>query len=144
MDEHGRSDDTETSITSEFFHFKLPNLLVISGSSQAGKSVLASRIVKANKEIIKPVPQVIIWVYTIWQEDLFNQLKEWVPEIMFCNGLEEFHKIELSNNVNHLVVLDDCMTGVSDSTEMVNLFTRKVHHYRIFLIYLTQTLDRKS
>jgi hypothetical protein len=128
----------------DFFHFKLPNLLVIAGSSQAGKSVLASKIVRSNREIIKPEPQVIIWVYTVWQEDLFAQLRAWIREIRFCNGLEEFQKIELSVKVNHLVVLDDCMTCVSDSAEMVELFTKKIHHYNIFLIYLTQSLYMRS
>jgi hypothetical protein len=131
-------------ITNDFFHFKLPNLLVIAGSSQAGKSVMASQIVRSNREIIRPQVDVIIWVYTVWQEELFAQLRKWVPELKFCNGLEEFQKIELSTSVNHLVVLDDCMTGVSDSSEMLNLFTRKIHHYNIFLIYLTQSLYVKS
>ena len=131
-------------MATDFFHFRLPNLLVIVGSSQAGKSVLASEIVKANREIIRPTPQVIIWVYTIWQEDLFKKIRERTPGVIFCNGMDEFNKIELSKSVNHLVVLDDCMTCVSDSSEMVNLFTRKIHHFNIFLIYLAQTLYMKS
>lgn len=144
MDGQESNDTSAVEGENEFFNFKLPNLLVISGTSQAGKSVLTSKIVRSNKEIIKPAPQVIIWVYSIWQEDLFKQLKEWVPGIILCNGLEEFQKIELSSNVNHLVVLDDCMTGISDSSEMLNLFTRKIHHYKIFLIYLTQSLYVRS
>jgi hypothetical protein len=128
----------------ENFHFKSPNLLVISGNSMSGKSTLASKIVYDRNYIIRPAPQVVIWVYTIWQDELFKELKRMVPNIVFAHGIEEFQKIQLSKNVHHMVILDDCMTCVSDSSEMVNLFTRKIHHYNIFLIYMTQSLYMKS
>jgi hypothetical protein len=128
----------------EFFYFKSPALLVISGSTMSGKSFMCSKIVLAREQIIKPTPKKVIWVYGIWQDELFEQLRAQVPDIVFCNGMSEFHNIQLDPDDNALVAIDDCLTSVSDSTDAVNLFTKTIHHKKLFVIYMVQSLYMKS
>jgi hypothetical protein len=126
----------------ETFKFKSPNLLVISGSTMSGKSYLCSKIVLARNEIIEPTPERVIWVYGIWQDELFRELQENVPGIVFCNGMDELRKMELPSN--SLLAIDDCMTSLADSTEAVDLFTKQIHHKKLFVIYMVQSLYMKS
>src|SRR5215469_8634870 len=125
------------------FCFELPGSLIISGVTGVGKSHLCAQIVKYRNEIICPKPTVIIWVYNVYQSKLFDDIKATCPECVFVHGWDEFKKITLSKNVNHLLIIDD-LISLGDSKEAVDLFTCKVHHYNIFLIYLIQSMYYRS
>src|SRR5438874_11472045 len=92
------------------FTFKLPSLLVCSGSTGAGKSYLTAEILHARNEIIEPAPRVVIWVYNIYQQELFDRIRDYVPDVVFVHGMDDFYAITFSPGIPHLVVLDDQMT----------------------------------
>src|SRR5438874_1706147 len=113
----------------QHFFFKAPSLLVISGQTGAGKSQLTAQIVKYRNELVRPAPQVVVWVYSIHQPALFQQLQQYAPDIIFCHGMEKFREINFSPKVTHMVVFDDMMSEIADSkSEGVKLFTQDVHH----------------
>src|SRR5215510_12702693 len=91
---------------SEPFHFSAPGLLVISGATGVGKSYLCKQIVKFRNEIIKPKPDVVLWVYNIFQDALFKEVTSVCPNVIFLNGMEEFFKYQLSQGLSYTIVLD--------------------------------------
>jgi NB-ARC domain len=135
----------ESNETQGPFYFKLPALLVISGATGSGKSTIAAEICRYRNEIIKPQPQVIIWVYNVYQDELFKQVLEHAPGTLFVQGMEEFRRIKLSTGVHHLVILDDMLAQIVDSKEHgIQLMTTEVHHRSLFCIFLVQSMYTKS
>lgn len=126
------------------FNYKLqaPFCMIISGSTQSGKSTLTSRIIERRLEIIEPPIDDVLYLYTEYQPKLFGELKEKVPHIQFHQGIPEDVGDDL--NRHRLVICDDLMTEMSKSTDAVNLFIRGSHHRNISVLFLVQNFFFKN
>jgi Adenovirus IVa2 protein len=129
----------------EPFKFKLPALLVISGPTGAGKSWMAAEIVKHRNDLIEPIPEVVVWVYNIFQDELFEHIRETCPEVIFVQGIEKFYDtFQFMHDTPHLIILDDQMAGVGDNKQSLQFVTADIHHKQLFCIYLCQSMYYKS
>ena len=66
------------------------------------------------------------------RSDIFNKLKQYVPSIEICHGIPSVSKLHLDlDNLPSLLILDDMMQSILNSSNMVDLFTAQVHHCNI-------------
>jgi hypothetical protein len=83
----------------------------------------------------------VLYAYSEWQ-DKFDQMQETIPNIEFHQGLPSASFIDDwgSDGEVQILVLDDLMTQVCCSAEMVQLYTVKCHHSRIVTMTLQHSL----
>jgi len=133
----------------EPFHFICPRIVAVVGPTGCGKSQLVARILRDRKQTIRPTPDVIVYVYSIWQEELFQQIRDWCePEtpVTFVHGIEELQsKIEFSPGLCTALILDDQQQALLESKQFgVKLMTVDVHHKNIILFFICQSLFMHS
>ena len=125
--------------------FKSPSSILISGPSQAGKSTLTFKILKNADGMFEKPPSKILVAYKVWQP-IYDQMEHAIPNIEFLQGLPSKSDLEmLSNQGPHsILVLDDLLIEITESVEILSLFTTYVHHFHITTIFITQNLFSSS
>ena len=115
----------------------LPASFLVAGPRGSGKSYWVKDLLLS--ELLSPSPQRILYVCDSKQDDIFNPLKErYGDKIFFLDDAPTFAEMK-----NSLVVLDDQISEVADSKEILNAFL-KGRHKNISIILLTQNLFFKS
>lgn len=126
-------------ITETETKFRLPFSLIIGGSSTSGKSTLMLKIVENRAKMIEPAPAETVYCYTEYQD--------YVPklELLGVTCYPSPPDDDLIDRLKRpaLLILDDCMNAVSERF-LTDLFTRKVHHRQLGVIYTTQCLFEKN
>ena len=120
--------------------FKLPFSLLLAGPSGSGKTTFVHRLLLEGNEMLDPFPDKIVYIYEIWQNS-FEELKRKIPQIIFVEGLpNDLDDVIPPNSTNTLLLLDDMMTHLK-STEnvIVRLFTIS-RHKKISVCLLVQDL----
>ena len=127
------------------FKFESPSSTVIAGPSMVGKTVLALSIVKNSRVMYTIPPMKILYAYGVYQKK-FEDLEALIPNLTLHHGLPPRELIEelKSEDGNNLVILDDLMDEICNSSEMCSLFTREVHHGRISVIMISQNVYHQS
>lgn len=128
------------------FYFKLPSIVAVIGPTGVGKSELVASILRDRDVLIQPNPDIILYVYNIYQKELFERLQNWCNgKVIFLNGLDELKKITFSTDLNTVLVLDDQQRQISDSKEFgIELMTVKMHHNNLLIFYICQSLFLSS
>jgi hypothetical protein len=76
---------------------------------------------------------------------VYNKLKELCPEIELNIGLPNVTKLHLDiNNLPSLLIIDDMMQDVLNSSAMVDLFAVQIHHNNISCIVTLQNYFAQS
>ena len=126
--------------------FHHPANIVISGSTGAGKSTIASQIVKYKHILFSEEPQIVLWFYKEMQP-LYRKLQA-NHSVKFFDGsilsLENLKQeiLAFPKNVPKLVIFDDFMYDTSSF--MSQIFTICGHHYYASILFLTQSLFFKG
>ena len=82
--------------------------------------------------------------------EVLTKLKEYCPEIEIHNGLPNISELSLDlNTLPCLIIMDDLMQQILNTSNMVEFFTVHIHHYNISCIftlhnYFVQTRFSKS
>ena len=95
--------------------FKHPFACLVSGPSRAGKSTLVLNIIKQHETLIDKHIDKIVYCYTRYQ-NVFDNLKETVPDIIFNEGLPDTSLF--SSDENNLLILDDLMHEVGSDVDI--------------------------
>lgn len=119
--------------------FSSPTTIYIAGPTQAGKSVFTKRLIEnANVMFTKP-PEKILYAYSEYQP-LFDDMQ--ASNVIFHEGLPDKQKIEeFTQNTKHtLIVLDDLISKIVHSEELLHLFAVTSHHKMASVVLISQSL----
>lgn len=120
--------------------FFSPTTICISGPTQSGKSMFTKKLVENANAMFTLPPERILYAYSEHQK-LFDEMQN-IPNLTFHEGLPDRQRLEeLADNTKHsLVILDDLMSKIVQSEELLHLFTIMSHHRGISVVYLSQNL----
>jgi len=113
-----------------------PSTVIISGPTGCGKTLLTARLLVESK--FNPMPERIVWIYSEMQP-LYKQLDE-LMDIEFIKGYTPDIYESFSPDTTNLLVLDDQMTSIADSKDLLDLFTKGSHHRNLTVIFLVQNM----
>ena len=91
--------------------------ILVSGISQAGKSVWLHRLCKFSKQMFSPTPiQKVIWVYSHYQ-DSFQELLQAVDDIVFLPEIPSEEKLKelVKGSAHTLLVIDDALHALQNN-----------------------------
>ena len=129
--------------------FRCPMRLVINGSSLSGKSYLILRMLQNRYQIFDQHFSQIMYVFPNSmeesREDYLRALKNIDRHIVFCEGLQNLDLEELKFGKSHkLIIFDDMMHELAESSMISNLVSRDSHHFNISYILTTQNFYFKG
>jgi len=118
------------------FRLKNESSLLLAGPSQCGKSTLLNQML-ADENLFQFKFEKIYWYYGQMNDDLCKDdnnyiLREGLPE--------SFADIEPFS----CIVLDDLMEEAKNHAGVTSLFTKLVHHKKLFVVMLTQNFFQKT
>ena len=119
---------------------QIPCVVTIVGSTSSGKTTFVYKLFEnSDKVFSKPISK-ILYCYSCYQP-LFDKMKE-INDINFVEGLPSKEDIIdfAEEGKNNVIVLDDLMTKVMKSEEMLNLFCQYSHHLNLTVLFLTQNV----
>lgn len=114
---------------------KSGSTITIAGPSQSGKTTLVERIVELRDEIFTEKISKVFWYCS------FKPANK-IDGVTYLVGLPN----DINERIipNCLVILDDYMHELSNSTTLTSLMTKAVHHLPMTLIYITQNIFQKT
>lgn len=114
---------------------KTGTTITIAGPSQSGKSTLVEKIVTLRDEIFSEKITKVIWYCSYMP---FKKL----DGVTYLVGLPN----DINDRIipNCLVILDDFMHELSNSSMLTTLMTKAAHHLPLTLIFITQNIFQKS
>lgn len=119
----------------------MENIIVDTGPTGSGKSVLMKKILENSNSLIFPNVEECIINYSVWQT-LYEQIQVPFP-IKFLEGITNIEDIPRDNK-HRLIIIDDLMNTLSESQEVCDLYTKYSHHLNISVIILVQNLFEKG
>lgn len=125
--------------TEEDLKIKVPSGIVVAGPTMSGKTTLVTRVVRKAKKLFSRPPRSIIYSYG----EPSNKLIPWFRKYgAIC--IPGFPSDELLNKVTKpcLVIIDDLMKDVGEKY-LSDLFTKKMHHRDLIVVFLTQNIFEK-
>lgn len=123
------------SYTEDALKLKCPFGMMISGSSNSGKTALCLKFLNHCEKLITPPPKKILYCY--------GEFGEHVP-VLEKAGIET-HEGAPTNEMLHkqpkpfLLVLDDLMMTI-DPTLLAEIYTKKAHHMKFGVVFLSQNI----
>lgn len=121
-------------MTLPFMH---PCTIVLSGSSNSGKSYLTKQLLDNRHEMFHPPPDRVIWCYSEYQP-----LYDKINDVTFHEGMYDIDELDTSQST--LIVYDDLAQNEQVDKEMARIFTKLSHHRNLSCIYITQNLFAKN
>lgn len=118
--------------------FKTPTSIMVSGPTQAGKTVLARRLLMNKHMLFDQEINKVVYCYGAYQPG-FAELERNVENIIFVEGFPD-NVMDLFDNQPGILVIDDLMADCSNDQRMADLLTKHSHHKNITVIYIVQNL----
>lgn len=123
-------------VNSEYKRFRHPFSCKVAGPSGSGKTILVRKIIEHFQEVIifkNGIPKTlkVIWAYGVEGAVDFAQYPNTI--IRYTEGLPELDDLK----DGHLLIIDDLMSELANSTQLSQLFTRG-RHLEISTIFLVQ------
>ena len=133
-------------VSANFGKIICPSRLVIAGPTLSGKSTFAYQLVKYRdtiysepfSRIIYALPETSIHLH----KDFIENLRSDCANIEIVEGLPDLEEVHLTadKNTHKLLILDDLMTKVFASANMLELMTSTSHHNNISVVIITQSI----
>ena len=89
--------------------------------------------------MINPSPTNIVYCYGQYQP-LYDEMKRTVSNINFIEGLPDDVNSYFDPRQHSLLVIDDLSQELTDSIQLVNLFTKGSHHLNLSVIFICQNM----
>ena len=115
----------------------------------AGKSEFLFNLVKYRKDIFTSEFHRIIYCQPesvlSGSQDFFNRLQSEFSHLEHCIGVPNLAKLNLDyGNLPSLLLIDDLMSSVLNSEEMLDLVTKNVHHNNVTVCFTLQNYYASS
>jgi hypothetical protein len=122
---------------------QVPFAMSISGPQQSGKSEFVLQLIEHREKLFSSKFVRIIYCQSELlahnNNGYFERLKTFFPNAELNNGLPNISKLNLDmNTLPCLIILDDLMTELLDSPQMVDLLAVQVHHFNLSTIFTLQ------
>src|SRR4051794_33653949 len=104
-----------------------PFCMLSLGPTGSGKTFAVAELLMRRAEVMEPVPDKIIYVYSVFQP-IYYKLQQRIADITFTQNLGD---IETLATRDSLVVIDDCMTEIERGKYnklVTDYFTKYCHH----------------
>ena len=121
--------------------------MYISGPSRCGKSIFITSLLK-NKEIfMKKCPEVICFVYSVYQEEIYNQLRDGVVNY-FIEDDDQLERniqriVEENKGKSTLIIYDDLINS-NNLSFIAKQFTVTGRHSGMSQVFVSQKLFPKN
>ena len=139
-----------TSVQGSLTQFELPKNILVTGSSQAGKTFFVKNLLLHHEEMFKPQVNKIIYCFTIWQdkyEELESSLGDLIEFRTDIPTKDELVQIWQDTKGETLLVLDDKMTSLEDNAQgkaVVETVCVLCHHCHISCVITLQNMYHAS
>jgi energy-coupling factor transporter ATP-binding protein EcfA2 len=119
-----------------WYDFRLKNgsSMLVCGPTQSGKSTFVNGLLE-HLDIFETKPKNIYWFFGQFNNELSTK-----PYITNEGLPEHFQNVEPFS----IVVLDDLMEEAKNHVGVTNLFTKLVHHKKLFVINISQNFYQQS
>ncbi|NQY53283.1 MAG: hypothetical protein HRT42_06875 [Campylobacteraceae bacterium] len=112
---------------------KHPANYLVTGPSQTGKTTFIFNIIENLEHVITPVIKNVVYIYGMYQK----MFKKYEKKVFFTDDLKY---ISASFDTPTLLILDDVMLSLGNSTELLELFTVRGHHRSISVILVLHNI----
>ena len=115
--------------------FKCPTTIMVAAPTKAGKTTLVNKILENRKFMFDNFPNKIYWCYSESQPS-YN-----LKYVDYIQGVPDMKQFQ-SDKQHKLLIIDDMM---SESKNLVDLFTKGCHHWNMTIIFILQDIffDKK-
>lgn len=123
----------------EDYKFQTPCAISITGPSQSGKSSFIVKLIEFRQQMFTQDFKQCFYCQPanlcIRSNPIFNEIVKHFPTAELVCGLPNISKLNLDmDNSSKLVILDDLMIDVLNSSEMIQLISVEIHHSNITLL----------
>lgn len=126
-------------ITDDDLKFQTPCAICISGPSQSGKSTLIVQLIENRDKMFNQKFDRLYYCQPpnlcLRSNPTFDQICKSFPTAELVCGLPDVSKLNLDVDLSSkMIVIDDLMSDLLNSDEMVHLFSVQIHHSNITVI----------
>ncbi len=120
--------------------------ILITGSSQSGKTYLLRDILLNYHSLFQTTPTICIFLYTHWQGVYDNIKEKWGNKILFTQRIPKEEEVEqvMTNHKHGVFVADDKGEYIEKVPFFRNLLSRLGHHCRMTSFCLLQDANLSS
>jgi len=128
---------------------KHPFTCIVSGPTQSGKTEWVMNLLLQRDRMIEPPVRGIIYCYGERQRKLDRLAERIGPAMILHEGVPSREMLnnqlgDGNNDESQLLVLDDLMEDVQNSSLVAELFTRGSHHRNLSVLLISQNLFVKG
>jgi hypothetical protein len=113
-----------------------PFTCMVSGPTKAGKTLFVRRLIENEHKMIHPRIDKVWWYFSE-DQPLYKNMRR---NITFAQGVPDLDLIKSFSPRPQLIVLDDLMQEMKNSSKLVQLFTRGCHHWGVSVIHIVQNI----
>lgn len=108
-----------------------------------GKSQICKKIILNKDRLFARPPEVCVWVYQEYDEDLHSELQE-LDYVVFTKELSDIYQFMDGKRVVLVVVDDRVTTILKNSADIIKLFVQTTHHYSLIFILVLHAIFIKD
>ena len=118
---------------------RAPFTMIVAGPTGSGKTVKIMQLIDNVDRLCTHPPEEIVYCYDEWQEE-FEKRSE---TIKFHKGVIDVQTIP-NDGKHRWVIIDDLMDELMSRPDANDLFTKRSHHRKISVLFVTQNVFHKN
>ena len=128
-----KNSDKYLELPIESLKYNIPFSMIVAGQSFCGKSYWVFQMIENLDNIFTHKVSKIYYLYSEYQ-DIFDKYKD---RVSFTSDVSI---LDIEPDENTLLIIDDLMDELSNSNQIRDLFTKKIHHRNISVILILQNI----
>lgn len=126
-------------LTEIFIIFVYTNIIL--GPSNSGKTYLIRELIENATRVLSTPPSECYFYYGC-DQPVYAEIKSNFP-IHFIEGVPSWSELP-KDKKPRLLIIDDGMSSLADSSEIADIFTKYSHHFNYSILIVTQNLFLKG